>query len=97
MKPRPPYYILSFNRKKPESDEGLVSTNVILSNLDREQQPGFLGVDENSIDDSSVKTFWQDLESIRFFKMNEAHLANNDHLRRDFYGQYDLDITKHVD
>lgn len=97
MELTPPYYVLSFirNHSLPETADVMLTPLSRLLGVSSDEQPGFLGMEPIKISSSAVtKTYWQDLESIRFWKMNEEHLANYDENRKAFFGHYRLEISK---
>ena len=88
MKLTPPYYIVAFKRKDGSCTDD-ISAKDFLSRLSEKKLPGLLAIENNK-----AETYWQDLESIRYWKMNEQYLLGEDGVKEHFYGQYELEISK---
>jgi heme-degrading monooxygenase HmoA len=91
--PAAPYYAVIFTSLRTEGDKGygdMADRMVALA----AQQPGFLGVESAREGLGITVSYWQDLASIKAWKMNAEHLVAQQTGRSDWYTQYKTRIAK---
>jgi heme-degrading monooxygenase HmoA len=91
--PPAPYYAVIFTSLRTEGDNGygdMADRMVALA----AQQPGFLGVESAREGLGITVSYWQDLASIKAWKMNAEHLVAQQTGRSDWYTQYKTRIAK---
>jgi len=91
--PPAPYYAVIFTSLRTEGDKGygdMADRMVALA----AQQPGFLGVESAREGLGITVSYWQDLASIKAWKMNAEHLVAQQTGRSDWYTQYKTRIAK---
>lgn len=91
--PPAPYYAVIFTSLRTEGDKGygdMADRMVALA----AQQPGFLGVESAREGLGITVSYWQDLASIKAWKMNAEHLVAQQTGRSDWYTHYKTRIAK---
>ena len=91
--PPAPYYAVIFTSLRTEGDNGygdMADRMVALA----AQQPGFLGVESVREGLGITVSYWQDLASIKAWKMNAEHLVAQQTGRSDWYTHYKTRIAK---
>jgi len=91
--PPAPYYAVIFTSLRTEGDNGygdMADRMVALA----AQQPGFLGVESAREGLGITVSYWQDLASIKAWKMNAEHLVAQQTGRSDWYTHYKTRIAK---
>jgi len=91
--PRPPYYAVIFTSIRTEGDKGYEKTANNMVAL-AQQQPGFLGIESAREEIGITVSYWRDLESIKAWKANAAHLTAQKHGRNLWYDRFKVRITK---
>lgn len=100
--PKPPYYAVIFTslfadslcpeeEKKKEKDYDDMALKMFAL---AEEQPGFLGVESARQGLGVTVSYWTDLESIRKWKANEAHMEAQKKGRDLWYKSYKTRIAK---
>jgi len=91
-----PYYAVIFTSKRSDKDEpGYLQMASIMTNLAK-QQAGFLGVD-SARDEYGLGitvSYWQNLESIRLWKDNMAHIEAQNGGKQKWYEHYSVRICR---
>ena len=91
--PAPPYYAVIFTSVRTDTDETYSTTAQRMEELAKEQD-GYLGI-ESARDGLGVTvSYWRDLESIRQWKMNTAHLLAQKNGKENWYAAYKTRICK---
>ena len=91
--PPAPYYAVIFTSLRTEGDNGYGKMADRMVEL-AAQQPGFLGVESAREGLGITVSYWQDLASIKAWKMNAEHLVAQQTGRSDWYTQYKTRIAK---
>ena len=91
--PPAPYYAVIFTSLRTEGDKGYGDMADRMVEL-AAQQPGFLGVESAREGLGITVSYWQDLASIKAWKMNAEHLVAQQTGRSDWYTQYKTRIAK---
>lgn len=91
--PATPYYAVIFTSLRTEGDNDYVAMSVAMDELAK-QQPGYLGIESAREGLGITVSYWQDLESIRNWKMNAEHLIAQKYGREKWYTHYKTRICK---
>lgn len=91
--PAPPYYAVIFTSLRTEGDNDYAAMAVAMDELAK-QQPGYLGIESAREGLGITVSYWQDLESIRNWKMNAEHLIAQKYGREKWYTHYKTRICK---
>lgn len=91
--PPAPYYAVIFTSLRTEGDNGYGEMADRMVEL-AAKQPGFLGVESAREGVGITVSYWQDLASIKAWKMNAEHLVAQQTGRSDWYTQYKTRIAK---
>ncbi|MGX7668355.1 antibiotic biosynthesis monooxygenase family protein [Flavobacterium pedocola] len=91
--PEAPYYAVIFTSVRTEVEAGYAQTADRMVELAAEQ-PGFLGVESARNDIGITVSYWQDLESIKNWKMNAEHTIARETGRSDWYKTFKVRIAK---
>lgn len=91
--PPAPYYAVIFTSLRTEGDKGYGDMADRMVEL-AAQQPGFLGIESAREGLGITVSYWQDLASIKAWKMNAEHLVAQQTGRSDWYTQYKTRIAK---
>jgi heme-degrading monooxygenase HmoA len=85
--PNPPYYAVIFTSERTEEDNGYTEMAEKMEELAK-QQEGFLGIESAKENIGITVSYWRDLESIRKWKMNTAHLEAQEKGKSTWYKNY---------
>jgi heme-degrading monooxygenase HmoA len=91
--PKTPYYAVIFTSTRTEGDNGygdMANTMVKLA----KQQPGFLGIESAREEIGITVSYWADLDSIKNWKANSAHLEAQKTGRKYWYDAFKVRISK---
>ncbi|MEO7886486.1 MAG: antibiotic biosynthesis monooxygenase [Polaromonas sp.] len=91
--PAAPYYAVIFTSLRTEGDKGYGDMADRMAAL-AAQQPGFLGIESAREGLGITVSYWQDLASIKAWKMNAEHLVAQQTGRSDWYTHYKTRIAK---
>ncbi|GAA4842383.1 antibiotic biosynthesis monooxygenase [Algivirga pacifica] len=91
--PLPPYYAVIFSNLRTAVEEGYSEMATLMVEL-AEQQEGFLGIESVREDLGITVSYWQDLDSIRNWKMHVDHQVAQQKGRTDWYKAYKTRIAK---
>ncbi|REL27820.1 antibiotic biosynthesis monooxygenase [Thalassotalea euphylliae] len=91
--PKPSYYAVIFTSMRTINDKGYAETAELMVQL-AEQQSGFLGVESAREDLGITVSYWQDLESIRAWKMNAEHQLAQRKGHQLWYQHFKVRIAK---
>jgi heme-degrading monooxygenase HmoA len=91
--PHTPYFAVIFTSLRTDGDNGYGDMADRMVEL-AAQQPGFLGVESAREGVGITVSYWQDLASIKAWKMNAEHLVAQQTGRSDWYTQYKTRIAK---
>ena len=87
-----PYYAVIFTSKLSNS-EGYEEMAVEMEKLAK-QQDGFIGIDSAREDVGITVSYWRDVESIKAWKENFAHLQAQKLGKEKWYESYSVRIAK---
>lgn len=90
---KPPYYAVIFSSLRTENEEGYTETDDLMMKL-VSQQEGFLGLESAQSELGITVSYWQDLESIKKWKMNTDHQMAQKRGRKDWYVYYKTRIAR---
>lgn len=91
--PQPPYYAVIFTSTRTEIESNYKETADRMVELASEQ-PGFLGVESARNEIGITVSYWNDLESIKNWKMNAEHTMAREKGRTDWYKAFKVRIAK---
>ena len=91
--PEPPYYAVIFTSHLTETNRGYSAMAEKMVNL-AACQPGFLGIESAREDVGITISYWSDLESIKNWKANLAHLEAQKLGREKWYSEFKTRISK---
>jgi heme-degrading monooxygenase HmoA len=91
--PAPPYYAVIFTSIRTESDNGYADIAERMKTLAQQQQ-GFLGIESARNETGITVSYWNSLEAIKQWKMNEEHLAAQQKGKSVWYAAYKIRICK---
>jgi heme-degrading monooxygenase HmoA len=89
---KPPYYAVIFTSVKTENAEGYNQMAELMESLAKEQD-GFLGVESARNEIGITVSYWRDLESIKKWKQNTAHLEAQQKGINSWYKSYTTRIA----
>lgn len=89
--PEPPYYAVIFTSEKNSENEGYEVMAEKMWNLAK-QQPGFLGAESARNEIGITVSYWENLESIKQWKLNEEHLLAQENGKKFWYKNYKVRI-----
>jgi heme-degrading monooxygenase HmoA len=89
---KPPYYAVIFTSVKTENTEGYNQMAELMESLVNEQD-GFLGVESARNEIGITVSYWRDLESIKKWKQNTAHLEAQQKGINSWYKSYTTRIA----
>ena len=89
---KPPYYAVIFTSVKTENAEGYNQMAELMESLVNEQD-GFLGVESARNEIGITVSYWRDLESIKKWKQNTAHLEAQQKGINSWYKSYTTRIA----
>lgn len=81
------YYAVIFTSTRTEIEEGYAEMAQKMEDLAK-QQEGFLGLESARNEIGITVSYWKDLESIKKWKQNVAHLEAQQKGRSDWYKSY---------
>lgn len=84
---KPPYYAVIFTSVRTEIEDGYSEMAEKMVQL-AQQQKGFLGIESARSEIGITVSYWEDLESIRIWKQNLAHLEAQEKGRESWYKKY---------
>ena len=91
--PEPPYYAVIFTSHRTDGDKGyaeMAKKMIALASL----QPGFLGIESAREDVGITVSYWSDLDSIKQWRANLAHLQAQKLGREQWYSSFKVRISK---
>ncbi len=91
--PSPPYYAVIFSSIRTEGDNGYSEMSDKMIEL-ASKQAGFLGVESARAGLGITVSYWQDLESIRNWKMNMEHTVARNKGRSEWYQSFKTRIAR---
>ncbi len=91
--PPPPYYAVIFTSIRTDSDAGYQATAQRMLDL-AAGQPGYLGVESARNDIGITVSYWQDLESIRLWKVHADHQIAQELGKSTWYEAYRVRVCK---
>ncbi len=91
--PKPPYYAVIFTSLRTECNDGYSEMAARMVEL-AANQPGFLGVESAREIVGITVSYWQDLESIKQWKVNSEHLTAQKLGHEQWYSNFKVRITK---
>ncbi len=81
------YYAVIFTSERTIIEDGYAEMAVLMEELAKKQE-GFLGVESARSEIGITVSYWKDLESIKKWKQNIAHLVAQEKGRSDWYKSY---------
>ena len=92
--PKAPYYAVIFTsiRNNEDEEEYQKITKQMTELL--ENQPGFLGFESARETVGITVSYWKDIDAIKNWKMNEAHLTAQQKGKAEFYKAFKVRICK---
>ncbi len=94
--PQPPYYAVVFTSLRTELDEaGYAQTAARMAEL-AAQQPGYLGMESagGAHGPGITVSYWQDLESIRAWRLQAEHQLAQQQGKAKWYAEYSLRVCR---
>lgn len=91
--PLPPYYAVIFSSIMNKNHDGYSEMTNLMMNL-AEKQGGFLGVESARNEIGITVSYWNDLESIKNWKMQSDHEIAQRMGKSDWYARYKVRISK---
>lgn len=91
--PTPPYYAVIFSSLRTAGDDGYGAMSDRMLELVA-RQPGFLGVESAREGLGVTVSYWQDLESIRQWKVQAEHLQAQALGHQKWYSAFKTRIAK---
>ena len=91
--PEPPYYAVIFTSVRTEGDHGYAAVSDQLMKL-AEKQAGYLGVEHARNALGITVSYWQDLESIKNWKLHAEHTHARKRGRTEWYKNFTVRIAK---
>lgn len=91
--PEAPYYAVIFTSVRTEIEAGYEKMAERMVELAAEQS-GFLGVESARNEIGITVSYWNDLESIKNWKMNAEHTIARETGRSDWYKAFKVRIAK---
>lgn len=93
INPHPSYYAVIFTSKPSDFSEGYLEMSLHMEILAR-QQPGFLGLDSVKDLIGITISYWENLESIKNWKINSEHIIAQQRGKEKWYKWYNVKICK---
>lgn len=81
------YYAVIFTSERTIIEDGYAEMAVLMEELAKKQE-GFLGVESARSEIGITVSYWKDLESIKKWRQNIAHLVAQEKGRGDWYKSY---------
>jgi heme-degrading monooxygenase HmoA len=91
--PEPPYYAVIFTSTRTVGDNGYENMADAMLEL-ASRQPGYLGVESARAGLGITISYWKDLDSIKAWKQNSAHLVAQNQGRAIWYETYKVRICR---
>ncbi|MDX1810099.1 MAG: antibiotic biosynthesis monooxygenase [Sulfurospirillaceae bacterium] len=91
--PEPPYYAVIFTSIRTYGDNGYNKMAAKMVQLAL-RQPGFLGIESARADVGITVSYWKDLESIKNWKANIAHLEAQKLGHKMWYSSFKTRISR---
>ena len=91
--PAPPYYAVIFTSTRSEKDNGYSRMADKMRALAAKQK-GFLGIESVQEEIEITVSYWKDLESIKAWKKNAAHLEAQNKGKSEWYRTYKVRIAR---
>lgn len=91
--PNPPYYAVIFSSIRTANIDGYSKMADLMQELASKQE-GFLGVESARNELGITVSYWQDLDSIKKWKLNDDHLAAQYSGRAEWYKYYTIRIAR---
>ena len=91
--PQPPYYAVIFTSIRNDGDNGYSQMGEEMEKL-VVKQPGFLGFESARNEIGITVSYWKDLESIRKWKENTAHIVAQEKGKKTWYENYKVRIAR---
>jgi len=91
--PEPPYYAVIFTSVQTDALEGYAEMAERMEALAK-QQPGYLGIESARSDVGITVSYWSDLESIKKWKQQSAHLRAQSLGKERWYKNYTVRIAR---
>ncbi len=89
--PLPPYYAVIFTSIKSDTTDGYETMALRMAELAKEQ-PGYLGMETAREETGITVSYWENLEAIRDWKNNSAHLIAQQTGKEQWYAAYKIRI-----
>ncbi|MGB1269067.1 MAG: antibiotic biosynthesis monooxygenase family protein [Flavobacteriaceae bacterium] len=93
MEHQKPYYAVIFTSKRTDGDNGYSKMAEQMEILAK-QQPGYLGIESASSDIGITVSYWKNLDAIKNWKDNAAHIYAQNKGKSDWYSWYKVRICK---
>lgn len=90
---RPPYYAVIFTSTRTNTENGYNEMALKMENLVK-FQPGFLGFESARESIGITVSYWKDMESIRNWRENPAHIIARENGREMWYENFKVRIAK---
>lgn len=84
MEHQKPYYAVIFTSKRTDGDNGYSKMAEQMEILAK-QQPGYLGIESASSDIGITVSYWKNLDAIKNWKDNAAHIYAQNKGKSDWY------------
>ena len=91
--PQPPYYAVIFTSIRTGIEKGYAEMAAEMEKL-VEIQPGFLGFESAREGLGITVSYWKDLESIKNWRENPAHIITRENGRIRWYENFKVRIAK---
>lgn len=91
--PQPPYYAVIFSSVRTEEEKGYFEMAKEMERLVK-TQPGFLGYESAREETGITVSYWKDLDSIKRWKENPAHMIAREKGRKVWYERFKVRIAK---
>lgn len=91
--PQPPYYAVIFTSVRTSGDNGY---SIMADEMEKlvEKQPGFLGMESARKSTGITVSYWTDLESIRNWRVNSAHVVARSKGKKIWYESFKVRVAK---
>ncbi|MCK5725660.1 MAG: antibiotic biosynthesis monooxygenase [Thiotrichaceae bacterium] len=91
--PKPPYYAVIFTSHRTDGDKGYGEMADKMGEL-ASKQSGFLGIESARESVGITVSYWKDLESIKHWKKDTAHLIAQKEGKEKWYKEFKMRISK---
>lgn len=91
--PHPPYYAVIFSSVRTSEDDGYSAMAQQMLEL-ASQQDGYLGVESAKNSAGITVSYWENLESIRRWKMNADHQLAQEYGRTKWYKAFKVRVAR---